>query len=74
MLACVTVLSIAGLALLVITSRQLHQAMFALFAAYYNFCRKHQTLKATPAAAAGLADGQWTLERLLEESAKSMAA
>ena len=51
-----------------------HQAMFALFAAYYNFCRKHQTLKATPAAAAGLADGQWTLERLLEESAKSMAA
>lgn len=47
-----------------------HEAMFALFAAWYNFCRKHSTLKTTPAVAAGLASEGWTLERLLVESAK----
>ena len=50
-----------------------HEAMFALFAASYNFCRRHQTLKTTPAVAAGLADEPWSLERLLTESA-GMAA
>lgn len=48
-----------------------HQAMFALFAAYYNFCRRHQTLKTTLAVAAGLAAVPWTIERLLEVSARS---
>lgn len=51
-----------------------HQAMFALFAAWYNFCRKHQTIKTTPAVAAGLTTEAWTLKRLLEESAKTVAA
>jgi hypothetical protein len=51
-----------------------HEAMFALFAAGYNFCRRHQTIKTTPAVAAGLASEVWTLERLLTESAKAMAA
>ena len=51
-----------------------HEAMFALFAAWYNFCRKHSTLGTTPAVAAGLASEGWTLERLLTESAKAMAA
>ena len=51
-----------------------HEAMFALFAAWYNFCRKHQTLKTTPAVAAELTDKTWTIEKLLTESAKGMAA
>ena len=35
----------------------------ALHFMYYNFCRKHQTLKQTPAQAAGLADHQWGICR-----------
>lgn len=50
-----------------------HEAMFALFAAWYNFCRKHQTIKTTPAVKAGLASEAWSLERLLTESAKMAA-
>ena len=51
-----------------------HEAMFALFAAWYNFCRRHQTLETTPAVAAGLAGEPWTMERLLQESANALAA
>ena len=47
-----------------------HEAMFALYICWYNWCRPHMTLKTTPAVAAGLAQGKWTLERLLSESAK----
>jgi hypothetical protein len=50
-----------------------HEAMFALFAAWYNFCRSHQTIKTTRAAAAERADEPWNLARLLMESA-GMAA
>jgi hypothetical protein len=50
------------------------EAMFALFAAWYNFCRRHQTIKTTPAVAAGLADEPWSLERLLTESARVQQA
>jgi hypothetical protein len=32
----------------------------------YNFCRKHESLKTTPAVALGLADRQWTLEQVVE--------
>ncbi len=32
------------------------EAAVALHFVHYNFCRKHQTLKATPAIAAGVAD------------------
>ena len=46
-----------------------HEAMFALYIAWYNFCRPHMTLKTTPAVAAGFAKQRWTLERLLRESA-----
>ena len=42
-----------------------HKAMQALHIAYYNFCRKHQTIKMTPAMAAGIADRAWTLGELL---------
>jgi transposase InsO family protein len=44
--------------------------MFALFVAWYNFCRPHMALGTTPAVAAGLASEAWTVERLLNESAK----
>jgi IS1 family transposase len=36
----------------------------ALHFMHYNFCRKHQTLKTTPALAAGLTDRLWTIQDL----------
>jgi hypothetical protein len=36
--------------------------MVAIYYAYYNFCRVHQTLRVTPAMEAGLSDHIWTLE------------
>ena len=47
-----------------------HEAALALWFAYYNFARKHMTLKETPAMASGLADHVWTIRELIEESAK----
>jgi len=41
------------------------KAAVTLYVAFYNFCRQHQTLKATPAMAAGLTDHVWTLTELL---------
>ena len=35
-----------------------------MFAAWYNFCRVHLTLRTTPAVAAGLTDEVWSLENL----------
>jgi len=45
----------------------------ALHFTYYNFCRVHQTLKRTPAMAAGIADHPWSLGELvgLLEAAES---
>jgi IS1 family transposase len=40
-------------------------AALALHFAYYNFCRRHQTLKTSPAVAAGITDHVWTLRELL---------
>lgn len=42
----------------------LHSAL-ALYFAYYNFCRKHSSIKCTPAMAAGLTDHAWSIEELL---------
>lgn len=42
-----------------------HAAAVALWFAYYNFCRVHQTLRVTPAMEAGLTDHVWTIEELL---------
>lgn len=48
-----------------------HEAMISIFVAWYNFCRKHETLKkATPAMEAGLADSAWSLEELLAAMVK----
>ncbi len=41
------------------------RAALALHFAYYNFCRFHSSIKATPAMAAGLAASRWTLADLL---------
>jgi IS1 family transposase len=42
-----------------------HGHAVALYFAYYNFCRVHQTLRVTPAMEAGLADHVWTVEELV---------
>lgn len=51
-----------------------HGHAVALYFAYYNFCRVHQTLRITPAMEAGLSDHIWSVEELVallpEPSAK----
>jgi hypothetical protein len=42
-----------------------HIHALAVYFAYYNFCRIHQTLRVTPAMEAGLTDHVWTLEELV---------
>jgi hypothetical protein len=42
-----------------------HCHMVAIYHAYYNFCRVHQTLRVTPAMEAGLTDRIWSLEELV---------
>ena len=46
-----------------------HDAMLGLYFAWYNWCRKHMTIKTTPAVQAGIATEQWTLENLLTAAA-----
>jgi hypothetical protein len=41
------------------------KAAVALHFAHYNFVRIHQTLRVTPAMAAGLTDRLWSLQDLL---------
>jgi len=41
------------------------EAAYAVWFAYYNFCRKHQTLRVTPAMGQGLTDHQWTVAELV---------
>ncbi len=38
---------------------------FALWFAFYNFCRVHRSLRVTPAMESGLTDHQWTLTELI---------
>jgi hypothetical protein len=50
--------------------------MVAIYHAFYNFCRVHQTLRVTPAMEAGLADRIWSLEEpvsLLEHAEQTKA-
>lgn len=53
-----------------------HCHMVAIYHAYYNFCRIHQTLRVTPAMDAGLSDHVWNLAELvsLMDNAASAAA
>jgi hypothetical protein len=40
-----------------------------MFIAFYNFCRKHETLDGrTPAMASGLAQKPWTIRELIERA------
>ena len=43
-----------------------HAHAIALHYFYYNFCRKHQTIKTTPAVAMGVADRAFTNRDLVE--------
>ncbi len=42
-----------------------HIAAISLHYMHYNFCRIHQTLRVTPAMAAGIADHVWSIEGLI---------
>jgi hypothetical protein len=43
-----------------------HAAAIALHTMYYNFVRIHQTLKVTPAMAAGVSDKLWEVSDIVE--------
>jgi hypothetical protein len=43
-----------------------HEHMLALYFMFYNFCRIHQTLRVTPAMAAGVSDHVWELRDIVE--------
>lgn len=40
-----------------------------IFVAWFNFCRKHETIKQTPAMAAKLVGRRWTIRELIEQAA-----
>ncbi|MBL9090223.1 MAG: hypothetical protein JNL96_03310 [Planctomycetaceae bacterium] len=51
-------------------SLKYYVAMQAIFMAWYNFGRKHETLKGrTPAMASGLAEKPWSVKELIEFAA-----
>lgn len=41
------------------------EAAYALWFAYYNFCRVHRSLRVTPAMEAGISDHIWSIEELV---------
>jgi hypothetical protein len=43
-----------------------HWAAAALWFAFYNLCRVRESLRMTPAMAAGLSDHIWSVRELLE--------
>jgi hypothetical protein len=48
-----------------------HEAMMDVFFGVYNFCKKHATLKTSPAVAAGITDHVWTVRELIEKTSGS---
>jgi hypothetical protein len=48
-----------------------HDAMLGLYFAWYSFCRKHSTIKCTPAQKAGIVKSKWDLETLLTVAASA---
>ena len=44
---------------------EMHAAAIALHYAYYNFAKIHQTLRVSPAMAAGVSDRLWSIEDLV---------
>jgi hypothetical protein len=49
--------------------RENFDAAVGLHFAYYNFVKNHNTLRATPAQAAGVANSKWSIGELLEAAA-----
>jgi hypothetical protein len=43
-----------------------HQAAVALWIAFYNLCRVHETLRCTPAMQLGVTDHIWTITELVQ--------
>lgn len=43
-----------------------HEHAIALYFMYYNFCRIHQSLRITPAMAAGVSDHVWEIEEIID--------
>jgi hypothetical protein len=43
------------------------RAAYALWFAFYNFCRVHQTLRVTPAMEAGITGHVWEIHELVSE-------
>ena len=41
------------------------EAAYALWFAFYNFCRIHRTLRITPAMEAGITDHIWSVRELI---------
>jgi IS1 family transposase len=48
-----------------------HRAAVALHFAHYNFVRLHQTIRCTPAMAAGVSRHLWTLEELVDRTTQA---
>ena len=49
-----------------------HLAAVGLYVAFYNLCRTHEALKATPGMALGIADHVWTVAELIEAALKAV--
>jgi hypothetical protein len=47
-----------------------HKAAVALWIAFYNLCRIHDTLRCTPAMALGVTDHIWTIAELVQSALK----
>jgi IS1 family transposase len=45
---------------------QNHVAAVSLYVAFYNLCRVHETLRATPTMALGIADHPWSIGELID--------
>ncbi|HEX9241123.1 MAG TPA: hypothetical protein VF875_01645 [Anaeromyxobacter sp.] len=51
-----------------------HRAAVSLHFAHYNLVRRHQTLRVTPAMAAGVASEMWSMDQLLDAALAPEAA
>lgn len=49
-----------------------HRAAVALHFAHYNFCRRHQTIRVTPAMEAGIVNDMWTIPDLLRVAERAI--
>jgi hypothetical protein len=50
-----------------------HEAAVALYAAAFNFCRVHETLRVTPAMQLGVTDHIWSIGELVDAALSNEA-